>query len=569
MHSLPGFVLLSLLLVSTLSVRAQYPRISSEVKKQADEKLAAADRRSDEAWTRAWPEIERWAALGKPYLPGAAEPGDLPRARIPAFPGAQGGGMYSFGGRGGRVFSVTSLADRGPGTLREALESGGPRIVVFNVAGIIRLEERIRIRAPYVTLVGSSAPGDGVCIAGNTVEIETHDVIIRHLRFRRGATWVGDRNDSLGGNPVGNIIIDHVSASWGLDENMSMYRHMHRPPGGGAELKLPTVNITIQNSISSEGLNTFHHAFGSTLGGLNSTFHRNLWASNTGRNPSVGMIGDFTLVNNVLFNWVHRTVDGGDHRSLFNVINNYYKPGPATPRGAPISHRLLKPESERSKTVVDNFGRAHVSGNVVEGHDAVTRDNWNGGVQPDIKGGRREEILRAIRAERPFPHAPLEILDAREAYEHVLANAGATLPRRDAVDERVIAAVRRGVATAAVAPDTRASLGQAGYTDKTIDDLMRLIPLGIITHPSQVGGYPDYRGEPYLDTDRDGMPDAWEKAHGLNPRDPADAGAEANGDGYTNIEKFLHGLDPRAPRVDWNDPRNNIDRREKRLADRR
>jgi hypothetical protein len=566
---LSRFVLLSLLLVSFVSVRAQYPRISGEVKKQADEKLAAADRRSDEAWARAWPEIERWAALGKPYLPGAAEPGDLPQARIPAFPGAQGGGMYSFGGRGGRVFTVTSLADRGPGTLREALESGGPRIVVFNVAGIIRLEERIRIRAPYVALVGSSAPGDGVCIAGNTVEIETHDVIIRHLRFRRGATWVGDRNDSLGGNPVGNIIIDHVSASWGLDENMSMYRHMHRPPGGGAELKLPTVNITIQNSISSEGLNTFHHAFGSTLGGLNSTFHRNLWASNTGRNPSVGMIGDFTLVNNVLFNWVHRTVDGGDHRSLFNVINNYYKPGPATPRGAPISHRLLKPESERSKTVVDNFGRAHVSGNVVEGHDAVTRDNWNGGVQPDIKGGRREEILRAIRAERPFAHAPLEILGAREAYEHVLANAGATLPRRDAVDERIIAAVRRGVATAAVAPDTRASLGQAGYTDKTIDDLMRLIPLGIITHPSQVGGYPDYRGEPYLDTDRDGMPDAWEKAHGLNPRDPADAGAEANGDGYTNIEKFLHGLDPRAPRVDWNDPRNNIDRREKRLADRR
>lgn len=569
MHFLPRFVLLTLLLVSTLSVRAQYPRISSEVKKQADEKLAAADRRSDEAWTRAWPEIERWAALGKPYLPGAAEPGDLPQARIPAFPGAQGGGMYSFGGRGGRVFTVTSLADRGPGTLREALESGGPRIVVFNVAGIIRLEERIRIRAPYVTLVGSSAPGDGVCIAGNTVEIETHDVIIRHLRFRRGATWVGDRNDSLGGNPVGNIIIDHVSASWGLDENMSMYRHMHRPPGGGPELKLPTVNITIQNSVSSEGLNTFHHAFGSTLGGLNSTFHRNLWASNTGRNPSVGMIGDFTLVNNVLFNWVHRTVDGGDHRSLFNVINNYYKPGPATPRGAPISHRLLKPESERSKTVVDNFGRAHVSGNVVEGHDAVTRDNWNGGVQPDIKGGRREDILRAIRTERPFPHAPLEILDAREAYEHVLANAGATLPRRDAVDERVIASVRRGVATAAVAPDTRASLGQAGYADKTIDDLMRLIPLGIITHPSQVGSYPDYRGDPYLDTDRDGMPDAWEKAHGLNPRDPADAGADANGDGYSNIEKFLHGLDPRAPRVDWNDPRNNIDRREKRPAKRR
>jgi hypothetical protein len=167
------------------------------------------------------------------------------------------------------------------------------------------------------------------------VELETHDVIIRHMRFRRGETWVGDRNDSIGGNPIGNIMIDHVSASWGLDENMSMYRHMYRPPSGGPELKLPTVNITIQNSIFSEGLNTYHHAFGSTIGGLNSTFHRNLWANNTGRNPSVGMYGDFTFVNNVLYNWVHRTIDGGDHRSFFNIINNYLKPGPATPSTSP------------------------------------------------------------------------------------------------------------------------------------------------------------------------------------------------------------------------------------------
>ena len=170
--------------------------------------------------------------------------------------------MYSFGGRGGNVFVVTSLEDRGPGTFREALEAGGPRVVVFNVAGIIRLQERIRVRAPYITISGATAPGDGVCIAGDTVEIDTHDVIIRHLRFRRGSTWVGDRNDSLGGNPIGNIMIDHVSASWGLDENMSMYRHMYQPPAGGKELKLPTVNITIQNSIFSEALNRYHHAFG-------------------------------------------------------------------------------------------------------------------------------------------------------------------------------------------------------------------------------------------------------------------------------------------------------------------
>src|SRR5438093_11070736 len=129
---------------------------------------------------------------------------------------------------------------------------------------------------------------------------------------------------------------------------MSMYRHMfdHDNNKSTPDLKLPTVNITIQNSIFSEGLNTYHHAFGSTIGGLNSTFHHNLWACNTGRNPSVGMDGDFTMVNNVVFNWKHRTVDGGDQKSQYNIINNYYKPGPATPEGA-IRYRVLRPDGRR------------------------------------------------------------------------------------------------------------------------------------------------------------------------------------------------------------------------------
>ena len=265
--------------------------------------------------------------------------------------------MYSYGGRGGKVFVVTNLNDSGPGSFREALEAAGPRIVVFNVAGIIKLNDRIRVRAPYITIDGGSAPGNGACIAGNTVELETHDVIIRNMRFRRGETGVGDRNDSLGGNPIGNIMIDHVSASWGLDENMSMYRHMYQPPDGSKELKLPTVNITIQNSIFSEALGTYNHSFGSTLGGYNSTFHHNLWACNAGRNPSVGMIYDFTFANNVLFNWRHRTVDGGDHRSFYNIVNNYFKPGPVTPRSDSIGYRLLKPESRRANRRSTTTGR--------------------------------------------------------------------------------------------------------------------------------------------------------------------------------------------------------------------
>ncbi len=555
-------VLAVLAVIGITTARAQYPAVSKAIGAEARERRTAADRDSDEAWARALPAVEAAARSGKPWLPGAAAPSDLPQAAIPAFPGAHGGGRFSFGGRGGRVIVVTSLDDRGPGTLREALESGGPRIILFNVAGIIQLKSRIRVRAPYVTLSGATAPGDGVCIAGDTVEIDTHDVVIRHLRFRRGATWVGDRNDSLGGNPVGNVIIDHVSASWGLDENMSLYRHMHDHDGDPAtpELKLPTVNITIQHSIFSEGLNPFHHAFGSTIGGLNSTFHRNLWASNTGRNPSVGMYGDFTFVNNVLFNWVNRTVDGGDERSFFNVYNNWYKPGPATPAGAPVAHRILKPESKRSRTEFDIFGRAYVAGNVVEGHPAVTADNWAGGVQIASRGPSAP-LLARIRADAPFPHAPLPVEPAEAAYTSVLANAGATLPRRDAVDARIVESVRTGTSTARPGPSLRESLGGVGYQERTIEGIAALVPLGIITHPSQVGGYPEYRGQPYTDTDADGLPDAWETAHGLDPLDPRDATADANGDGYLNVEDFLNGLDPRAARVDWSRPENNVDRR--------
>jgi pectate lyase len=457
--------------------------------------------------------------------------------------------MYSFGGRGGRVLVVTNLNDDGPGSFREACEAAGPRVVLFNVAGIIRLQDRIRIRAPYITIAGNTAPGDGVCIAGNTVELETHDVIIRHMRFRRGATDAGDRNDSLGGNPIGNIMIDHVSASWGLDENMSMYRHMYSPPDGGPDLKLPTVNITIQHSIFSEALNVYHHAFGATIGGLNSTFHHNLWACNTGRNPSVGMYGDFTLVNNVIFNYRHRTVDGGDHRSYFNIINNYFKPGPGTPNEA-IAYRILKPESERSKVVFDNFGKAYVSGNFVEGYPSVSADNWDGGVQPSSKAAV-ESVLPNIRVDEPFAHAMLTIEDAHAAYEQVLASSGATLPLRDAVDVRVIEMVRSGkVADAEIAPTSLRKAAEVKYAQQYIDEMAVAVKQGFITDPSEVGGYPSYQGMPYVDSDGDGLPDTWELAHGLNPQDPNDATQDTNGDGYTHVEDFINGTDPSATEAD-------------------
>ncbi len=542
-------VVIAASLVAVRPAAAQYPQMTDDVRRQSEAEKAAADRRSDEAFARAMPEIEAWAKKGKPFIQDASKPSDLPQATIPAFPGAEGGGMHSFGGRGGRVFVVTTLDDSGPGSFREACEAGGPRIVVFNVAGIIRLKDRIRIRAPYITIDGSTAPGDGVCIAGNTVELDTHDVIVRHMRFRRGETYVGDRNDSIGGNPIGNIMIDHVSASWGLDENMSMYRHMYHPTDGGKDLKLPTVNITIQNSIFSEGLNTYHHAFGSTIGGTNCTFMRNLWANNTGRNPSMGMGGDFTFVNNVIYNWRHRTTDGGDGTSRVNSINNYFKPGPGTPEGRPIAWRILKAESRTKPPAEKEFGKFYVAGNVIEGNAKVTADNWDGGVQfadvEDIKGESLDDYNRKYRypsqMAEPFPMAPLRITTAQEAYDEVLANAGATLPRRDPVDERVVGMVKRGdVGAPVVEPDLFDKLNKVKYTEERVHELVRLVPLGFITDPAQVGGYPEYRGVPHADADADGMPDDYEKANGLNPTSAADAAADPDGDGYTNIEAFLY-----------------------------
>ncbi|MFT2008882.1 thrombospondin type 3 repeat-containing protein [Pontibacter sp. 13R65] len=530
---------------------AQYPKIPKDVQEASSKLMEEAQRRSDEAWEKALPIVEKEAREGKPYIPWAGRPTDLPQADIPSFPGAEGGGMYSFGGRGGKVYVVTNLNDSGPGSFRDACEQGGARIIVFNVAGIIKLNSPLIIRAPYITIAGQTAPGDGVCVAGETVWIDTHDVVIRHMRFRRGETFVGRRDDAIGGNPVGNIMMDHISASWGLDENMSIYRHMFDPGDGSKHKKLPTVNITIQNSIFSEALDTWNHAFGSTLGGENCSFMRNMWASNAGRNPSIGWNGIFNFTNNVVFNWVHRSVDGGDYTATYNIINNYFKPGPATPTDSPVGHRILKPESGRSKLGYLVFGRAYVDGNIMEGYDHITKDNWNGGVQVEDLANTGE-YRDKMRATRPMPMPPMTIMPAQEAYKYVLANAGATLPKRDPVDVRIVEQVRTGKVN--VKKNVKLPETQFEHRRLPIDSYK----IGIITDISQVGGYPAYKGKPHKDSDNDGMPDEWEKKYGLNPNDPSDANGDLNGDGYTNIEKYINGIDP-SKKIDWKDPKNNKD----------
>ena len=516
---------------------AQYPQVPKDVQRSADSMMDAARKHSDEAWAKALPIIEADAKKGKPFIPWASRPTDLPQSDLAAFPGAEGGGKYSFGGRGGKVYVVTNLNDDGPGSFRFACEQGGARIVVFNVAGVIQLKSPVIIRAPYITIAGQSAPGDGVCIAGESVWINTHDVVIRYMRFRRGTTNVGRRDDAIGGNPVGNIMIDHVSASWGGDENMSMYRHMYNDSTGKTEEKLGTVNITIQNSIFSESLDTWNHAFGSTLGGENCTFMRNLWANNTGRNPSIGWNGIFNFANNVIFNWVHRSVDGGDYRAGFNIINNYYKPGPLTPKNEPVGYRFLKPESGRSKLKYLVFGRAYVHGNIMEGNDRVTKDNWDGGVQVEDEAGVGK-YKDEMKVDKPLPMPAITILPAKEAYSYVLDNAGATLPKRDPVDSRIVDQVRTGKIK--YRDDVKLPETQFQHRRLPKDSYK----YGIITDISQVGGYPDYKGTPYKDADNDGIPDEWELKRGLNPKNAADALADRNKDGYSNIEEYLNSLVP-------------------------
>lgn len=310
------------------------------------------------------------------------------------------------------------------------------------------------------------------------------------MRFRRGATNVLRRDDGLGGNPMGNIIIDHVSASWGLDENMSIYRHVYDRHG-----------------------------------------------DNIARNPSVGMDGDFGFVNNVIFNWWNRSADGGDNKSFYNFQNNYYKPGPITPAGKPISYRILKPEAGRSPDTKKAYGKAYVHGNIVEGNDSVTKDNWRGGVQ--LEGvANEQQVLDSIRVDQPFPIAKLTMVPAMDAYSYVLENAGATLPKRDPVDKRVVEEVRTGKIT--YNENARPPVGG--------EFIKRRLPVdsykqGIISDISQVGGYPEYKGTPYKDSDNDGIPDSWEKAHGLNPNDASDSPKIAkDGGGYSNIELFLNSV---------------------------
>lgn len=266
-----------------------------------------------------------------------------------AFPGAEGYGKYTWGGRGGRVFVVTNLNDSGPGSLREAVEAEGARIVTFAVDGTIELKSHLRIKNDSITIAGQSAPGQGVCLKDYPLIVDASQVIVRYLRVR-----VGDRHqldsDGLGGGRYGqkNVILDHLSVSWSIDECLSIYK---------------TENLTVQWCLVAHSLNaSVHtkgsHGFGGIWGGYKATFHHNLLANHASRNPRFSSVDGTKWVdyrNNVVYNWGFKAAYGGGHHGEINMVKNYYKPGPASQH-----HRLLD-------VAEDGTGRYYVADNVMAG----------------------------------------------------------------------------------------------------------------------------------------------------------------------------------------------------------
>lgn len=434
-----------------------------------------------------------------------------------AFPGAEGYGKWTVGGRGGRVLTVTNLNDSGEGSFRYAVEQTGARIVVFAVDGTIELKSPLRINNDSITIAGQSAPGDGICLKDYPLVVNASNVIIRYIRVRVGDRYRLD-SDGVGGGRYGqkNVILDHLSVSWSIDECLSIYK---------------TENLTVQWCLVAHSLNTSvhtkgSHGFGGIWGGYKATFHHNLLANHASRNPRFSSVDGTKWVdyrNNVVYNWGFKTAYGGGHHAEINMVNNYYKPGPASQH-----HRLLD-------VAEDGTGRYYVAGNVMAGDDAVTHDNHSAiadcagkcyipgrksagpdsGISPEAIPTSGEECASCLVGS-PFPSEPIHEDTPVVAYQRILESVGCSFSQ-DSYDREVLRQVREG-------------LGTFGTN-------------GIINSQEDVGGWPVLKaGKALKDSDGDGMPDDWESKHGLNPRSASDASAYTLNENYTNIEVYLNSL---------------------------
>jgi len=433
-------------------------------------------------------------------------------AQVTAFPGADGFGKYTTGGRGGRIVYVTNLNDDGAGSFREACLLQETRNILFKVSGTIFLKRSLNITHGNLTIAGQTAPGDGVCIAGADVNIKTNNVILRFMRFR-----MGDINhleaDALGSLRNKEIIIDHCSISWSTDECASFYGNS---------------NFTMQWCIVSESLaKSVHqkgaHGFGGIWGGINATFHHNLLAHHTSRNPRFGNLVEsrnMDFRNNVVYNWGYNSAYGGEGGEQ-NFVANYYKPGPATRKN--VRNRLLQVTKNQSQ----DYGHFYVDKNTMEGDLNVTKDNWKGIVISLGETDKEDQLdikFRKVGAMKPFPFEPIREQSAGKAYKKVLAFAGASL-KRDSVDLRIVHEVNTGTAQFG-------SWFDGGGN-------------GIIDSQEQVGGWPELKSATApVDTDEDGMPDNWERKHRkLSILLPDGSAFDLNSQ-YTNLEVYLNSLVP-------------------------
>jgi pectate lyase len=409
-----------------------------------------------------------------------------PQVGLPVFPGAEGFGTRTVAGRGGKVIAVTSLADNGPGTLRAAVNDPSPRIIVFGVSGTIELRSELQVNHPFVTIAGQTAPGGGICIKGAGLAIFTHDVLIQHIRVRPGNKGPvnADTNDAISvlgarGEPDGayNIVLDHISASWGEDETVCTWYGAH--------------DITISWSIISEALNRSRHRKRTHSAGLligdssyNVSVHHNLLAHNDFRNPLISEGGTHDFVNNVIYNWGVLPAEITDYGSntFLNFVGNYFIAGPSTNEGP---YEILFPQGNPRIYVEGNLGPHRPDPNMDEW--ALVGFGWG------EKGVAPAEYRSLDRFETPL-----------------ITSVGA--------------AQARDVVLAQVKNETGS----------------------IIDSPDDVGGYPRLAGGAApVDSDRDGMPDEWERQNGLDPDDAGDGNGDLDSDGYTNVEEYLHSLSDR------------------------
>lgn len=439
-----------------------------------------------------------------------------------AFPGAEGFGKYTTGGRGGAIIEVTNLNDAGVGSLRAAVSGASSKIIVFRVAGTIRLISKLVIGG-NTTIAGQTAPGDGICLADQPVVIGGDNVIVRFLRFRMGDKYQNKGmvdgsggDDALGNLGNKNIIIDHCSVSWSSDEALTIYRGD---------------SVTLQWNIISEPLNySYHfetgdtdfeqHGYGGIWGSKHGSFHHNLFAHCKSRMPrfagvstyspaTVGIeVADFR--NNVIYNWGINNIYGGEG-GYYNVINNYFKSGPST-----TSRKFQIVSIDSSETLP--YAKYYLSGNYVTGSTANTANNWLG---VTMKSGKQADTIKS-KVATPFPFEAITSHTAEEAFTLVLQKAGCIKPNRDTLDARVVADVQNGTG--------RIIDVQGGFPHATVFDLT-------------INAWPVLKtGTSLVDTDKDGMPDEWETAKKLNPNDAADGKKNNLSMGYTNVEVYINSL---------------------------